>query len=91
MELIKDNEATTAVTVEHDGIYWLYVNFSNMTYKFKEISKVELFISSPGNKAELTYEGNGVWGIMDYAWNVKEGGNTDSRHKFICTYADGSS
>ena len=28
---------------------------------------------------------------MDYAWNVKEGGNTDSRHKFICTYADGSS
>lgn len=40
MELIKDNEATTAVTVEHDGIYWLYVNFSNMTYKFKEISKV---------------------------------------------------
>lgn len=60
MELIKDNEATTAVTVEHDGIYWLYVNFSNMTYKFKEISKVELFISSPGNKVELTYEGNGV-------------------------------
>ena len=91
LELVKDNEATTAVTVEHDGIYWLYVNFSNMTYKFKEISKVELFISNPGNKAELTYEGNGVWGIMDYAWNVKEGGNTDSRHKFICTYADGSS
>ncbi len=61
LELVKDNEATTAVTVEHDGIYWLYVNFSNMTYKFKEISKVELFISTratrPNSRTKATAYG----------------------------------
>lgn len=79
-----------ATTVSKTGIYWIYLNFNTMTYKMKEISKVEFLLSSPGNMAELTYEGNSVWSIEDYEWNVKVGGNGDTRHKFVCSFADGS-
>ena len=40
--------------------------------------------------ADLEYEGNGVWAIVDYAWNVGNDSQFDSRYYFICHYADGS-
>lgn len=90
LRISESETEATATTVPNTGIYWVYLNFNTMTFKMKEITKVEFLLSNPGNKADLTYEGNGVWSIEDYEWNVKIGGNGDTRHKFICNFADGS-
>ena len=64
-----------------------------MTYKMREIEKVELW-NKPwfGNKlsetVEMSYEGKGEWSISDYEWYVTDGSNKDTRYYFICTYVD---
>lgn len=79
----------SATTIKAEGIYRLYMNFNAMRYSMQKIDKVEYWRINGGDKAELTYDGNGVWSLTDYAWTVREG-NEDSRYKFICSFADGS-
>ena len=75
------------------GIYWIKLDFENKSWTMKKIEKVVLcnktwFMGTA--EKEIAYEGNGVWGIADYAWPVNNDSNFDSRHYFITTYADGS-
>lgn len=87
-DIVKASGAN-ATTIKEEGIYRLYLNFNAMKYTMQKISKVEFWRINGGDKAELTYDGNGVWSITDYAWSVKEGSG-DSRYKFICSFADGT-
>ena len=75
------------------GVYWIKLDFENKSWTMKKIEKVVLcnktwFMGTA--EKEIAYEGNGVWGIADYAWPVNNDSNFDSRHYFITTYADGS-
>lgn len=98
MELIPDTDADkSAITIDKEGIYWVYLNFTMMTYNIKEIEKVEVWTSpwwdgSLSALEPMTYDGNGVWSVSDYAWviGVVSEGRIDSRYHFVCTYADGS-
>jgi len=90
---IAENPATN--TVSKAGIYWVALDFNAMTYKMREIEKVELwnkpwFGHDVPDTAEMTYQGQGEWSISDYAWVVShEDGRKDTRYYFICTYVDG--
>lgn len=90
---IAENPVTN--TVSKAGIYWVALDFNAMTYKMREIEKVELwnkpwFGHDVPDTAEMTYQGQGEWSISDYAWVVShEDGRKDTRYYFICTYVDG--
>lgn len=87
-------EASTQMT--ESGIFWLHVNFNAKTWTMKRIEKVEWWHSTwfNGNfKAleEMTYEGNGVWSLKDFAWQCGDAaGQHDTRYCFLCTYEDGT-
>lgn len=99
--MISDEESDkSGYEVSSPGIYYVYLNFANMTYSLKKIDKVE-FRHSGGwwadliEYAEMKYDGNGVWSLTDYAWNLAinpdpNDPRVDSRYHFICTFADGS-
>ena len=76
-----------------EGIYWIYIDFNTMEWSMKRIEKVE-FWNHPwfgsASQVEMTYKGNGVWEIVDYAWVVTNGSATDTRYYFLATYDDGS-
>ena len=69
------------------------LNFNTMKWSMKRIEKVE-FWNHPwfgsASQEEMTYAGNGVWEIVDYAWVVTNGSATDTRYYFLATYDDGS-
>ena len=64
-----------------------------MKWEMKEIEKVEIWNHPWFGSAyyeSMAYEGNGVWAVVDYAWNVGSETQFDSRYYFVCTYTDGS-
>ena len=75
------------------GIYYFYLDFNTMKWEMKEIEKVEIW-NHPwfwsAYYESMAYEGNGVWAVVDYAWNVGSETQFDSRYYFVCTYTDGS-
>ncbi len=75
------------------GIYWVYLDFNTMTWSMKEIEKV-VFWNRPWFGAEskqpMTYKGNGVWEIVDFAWNVGTTSQKDTRYHFKVYYTDQS-
>lgn len=86
-----DEESVTSIT--DAGIYYLYLNFNTMTYTLSEIESVVVWIHpwfGSEDTEPLEYEGNGVWAVTDWAWDVGNSSQFDSRHKFICTFEDGS-
>lgn len=86
-------DEVTENTAPDAGIYWIYMNFNTMTWSMKKIAKVE-FWNHPwfgaANQVEMTYTGNGVWEIVDFAWVVTNGSSNDTRYYFIATYDDES-
>lgn len=98
-----EREDKSGYEVSNPGIYYVYINFANMTYSLKKIEKVQ-FRHNGGwwagdgaltEYADMTYDGNGVWSLKDYAWNLAinpdpNDPRCDSRYHFICTFADGS-
>lgn len=75
------------------GIYYFYLDFNTMKWEMKEIEKVEIWNHPWFGSAyyeSMAYEGNGVWAVVDYAWNVGSETQFDSRYYFVCTYTDGS-
>lgn len=79
--------------VTEDGIYWIYMNFNTMTWSMREIASVCLWTHpwfGEEDTPEMTYEGNGVWAITDYAWKVGTPEQKDTRYHFNVTYADGT-
>ncbi|HIY69534.1 MAG TPA: SusE domain-containing protein [Candidatus Alistipes intestinigallinarum] len=80
-------------TAPEEGIYWVYLDFNTMKWSMKRIEKVE-FWNHPyfeaASQEEMTYTGNGVWELVDFAWVVTNGSSTDTRYYFIATYEDGS-
>ena len=91
--ILQAEEGTVTENTEA-GIYYLYLDFNTMKWKKNKIEKVE-FSHRPwwhgeGYNTEMTYEGNGVWSLVDNPWGVSDGGNYDSRYYFLCTYAGGS-
>ncbi len=87
---VETEPTPTTIAGTDAGIYWVYMNFNSMTYKLQKIAKVEFYLANGESKKNLSYEGGGIWAVEDYAWNYKTGGTSDSRHKFICTFADNS-
>lgn len=81
-------------TAPEEGIYWVYLDFTTMTWSMKKIEEVNLWTHPWFDKeytAPMTYEGNGVWAIEDYAWHVGTvGGDKDTRYRFNIIYADNS-
>ncbi|MCM1198196.1 MAG: SusE domain-containing protein, partial [Clostridium sp.] len=76
-----------------EGIYWVYLDFNTMSWSMKEISSLVLWTHpwfGAEDTAPLSYEGNGVWAIVDYAWKVGNESQRDTRYHFNVTYADGS-
>lgn len=76
-----------------EGIYWVYLDFNTMTWSMKEIKEVALWTHphfAEEDMAPMTYEGNGVWALVDYAWKVGTPEKKDTRYHFIVTYADKS-
>ncbi len=82
-----------ANTAPAAGIYWVYLNFNTMTWSMKQIEKVVLW-NRPYFGAEsqqpMTYKGNGVWEIVDFAWNVGTASQKDTRYHFKVYYTDQS-
>lgn len=83
----------TEISAPAEGIYWVYLDFNTMKWSMKRIEKVE-FWNHPwfgsASQVEMTYAGNGVWEIVDFAWVVTNGGSNDTRYYFIATYEDES-
>lgn len=76
-----------------EGIWWVYFNFNTMSWSMKEISEVVLWTHpwfAGEDTAPMTYEGNGVWALTDYAWQVGTPSQKDTRYHFNVEYADGS-
>lgn len=87
-------EEMTDNTAPAEGIYWVYINFNTMKWTMKRIETVE-FWNHPwfgaASLEEMTYTGNGVWELVDFAWVVSDDGSrTDTRYYFIATYEDES-
>lgn len=83
----------TVNTAPSEGIYWVYLDFTTMTWSMKEIEEVVLWAHpwfGEEDTAPMTYEGNGVWSIEDYAWNVGTPDKKDTRYHFNVIYADKS-
>ncbi len=79
--------------VTEAGIYWIYLNFNTMTWSMKEIDTVCLWTHpwfGEEDTPKMTYEGNGVWALSDYAWKVGTPEQKDTRYHFNVTYADGT-
>lgn len=81
-------------TAPAEGIYWIYINFNTMKWTMTRIEKVE-FWNHPwfgaASLQEMTYTGNGVWELVDFAWVISDDGQrTDTRYYFIVTYEDES-
>lgn len=84
----------TENTAPDAGIYWIYLNFNTMKWEMTRIAKVE-FWNHPWfgetSLQEMTYTGNGVWELRDFAWVISDDGSrTDTRYHFVATYDDGS-
>ncbi len=84
----------TEISAPAAGIYWVYIDFNTMKWSMKRIEKVE-FWNHPwfgaASQEEMTYTGNGVWELVDFAWVITDDGQrTDSRYYFIATYEDES-
>lgn len=93
--ILQAEEGTVTENTEA-GIYYLYLDFNTMKWKKKKIESVEMWNHpwyAGAHYKTMNYEGNGVWAVVDYAWDTSdpEGQNRfDSRYYFVCTYADGS-
>ena len=86
-----DEQASNTIA---PGVYWIYVNFNTMSWKAKEISKVDFWTHpwfAGEDTAAMTYAGGGVWELVDYAWQVGNSSQHDTRYHFNVYYADGSS
>lgn len=100
--VLEDNGTVTLSSEESvnnntdSGIYWLHINFNAKTWSKKRIEKVEWWHGTWFNgdytaQEEMTYEGNGVWSLKDFAWQCGDaGGQHDTRYCFYCTYEDGT-
>lgn len=93
-ELLADgtiNQTDEAVksTNSYNSQCWLLIDFAQMKWSIKEIDKVEFFnrpwFGSSSWKT-MDYEGNGVWSVTDYAWNIGNGNQYDSRYAAKVTY-----
>lgn len=91
--MICTNTEETVNTAPSEGIYWVYLDFTTMSWSMKEIEKVVLW-NRPHFGAEsqepMTYQGNGVWEIVDFAWNVGTPDKKDTRYHFKAYYTDQS-
>ena len=86
-------EEPVSNTVTEAGIYWVYLNFNTMTWSMQEITSVNLWTHpwfGEEDTPKMTYEGNGVWVLSDYAWKVGTPEKKDTRYHFNVTYADGT-
>lgn len=81
-------------TAPAEGIYWVYLDFTTMSWSMKQIEKVEFWNHPWFGTASLqgmTYTGNGVCELVDFAWVISDNGQrTDTRYYFVVTYADQS-
>lgn len=86
-------EVSTSISL--DGIYWLKVDFSGMTWSADKISKVELYAAAWSNgmhtaKEEMTYAGGGKWELLGYDNATSDNEAGDTRHRFNMHMADGT-
>lgn len=75
--LVKENGTST---VDVEGVYRLYLDFTTGLFSSKRITKVNFFINSPQVKIELPYKGNGIWELSNYTITGIE--DNDDRYKF---------
>lgn len=87
-------DQTASTTIDEEGVYWLYLKFTTRTWSLKRIDKVEAWTNpwwgGQGGTQPLTYAGNGVWTLDEWAWDIADASRIDSRYHFIATYADGT-
>ncbi len=89
-EADKFNEVTNStvpdVTVSESGVYRIRLDFETAAVTLEKIDKLEIRISWTSALGEFTYEGKGVWKLMNY--NVQLTSTSwgfDERYKIVFT------
>lgn len=74
--LMKNTSSQEASSFNADGIYWITLDFTGMSWTAVEISKIEFQASAWGDRLpgydylelfEMDYQGGGTWALLDYA------------------------
>ncbi len=76
-----------------NDIRWLQVDFSTMTWSVKNVKKVEYYAAAwigtmLTDREEMTYQGKGVWTLLNYPNTISDNEAEDSRHRFDMTLSD---
>lgn len=90
--------ASTATDTQISGgndIRWIQLDFSSMTWWVKSVAKVEYYAAAwtgtmITDRRQMTYDGKGVWKLLDYPNTVSLNEAGDTRHRFDMTLADQS-
>ncbi|MCM1178168.1 MAG: SusE domain-containing protein [Clostridium sp.] len=93
---VEYSETPVTCRMPAEAIYWLKIDFGVMTWSYNTVSKVEFYAAAyADNKMTtanetMTYVGNGVWELLNYANTVSDNSANDTRHRFNATLGDGS-
>lgn len=71
-------------TVAKDGIYKVFVDFTNAAVTFSEVTKLDLWMCTPETRTTLTYQGKGVWRVNNIVPDFTTGW-PDDRYFFKIT------
>ena len=75
-------------------VRWLQLDFDGMTWSEQSIQKVEYYAACWSDNQmttdyqTMTYEGKGVWKLLNYPNTISLNNAGDSRHRFNMTLAD---
>ncbi len=78
-------ENADGATVAKDGIYKVFVDFTNAAVTFSEVTKLDFWMCTPQKRETLTYQGKGVWRVNNIVPDFVNGGFPDDRYFFWIT------
>ncbi|MBR0240626.1 MAG: SusE domain-containing protein [Bacteroidales bacterium] len=83
-------------TIPDNGIYWIRMDFDGMVWQKDVVVKIEYYAASwsedrmTTDRRTMTYEGNGVWSLLNYPNTISVNEAGDTRHRFDATLGDDS-
>jgi hypothetical protein len=78
-------ETADGGTVAKDGIYRIFIDFTNAAVTLSEITKLDFWMCTPQKRETLTYQGKGVWRVNNIVPDFTNGGFPDDRYFFWIT------
>ena len=78
------------------GIWWLKLDFDGMVWSAKAVETIEYYAASwsenrmSTDRKEMSYEGKGVWKLLNYPNTISLNEAGDTRHRFDAHFSDGT-